>query len=161
MAVDAVDRPGGAVRAVFDRRGGCGGGDAVGVWVRAAGHTLLPGLGVPGCAVLRAGAGQGRAVRPPRGAGARQDQRGQCVNVRVLVGRAAVRDPVLPVRWTLQRPAGGVLEFMVCFRIYCGLYCGIYWYVLAWYVLWYILFLVFIASIGMYLYVLTFDMCRY
>ena len=40
-----------------------------------------------------------------------------------------------------------------------------YWNVLAWYVLWYvilcILFLVCIANIGVYWYVVTFDMCRY
>ena len=52
--------------------------------------------------MLLAGAGQGRAVQPPLGAGARQesqDQHGQRVDVRVLVGRAqaAVRDTVLPV----------------------------------------------------------------
>ena len=34
------------MRAIFDERGGCGGGDAVGVRVRAAGSTVLPGLGV-------------------------------------------------------------------------------------------------------------------
>ena len=98
--------------------------------------------------MLRAGAGQGRAVQPPLGAGARQesqDQRGQCVNIRVLVGRAAVRDAVLPVRgghcsvllveywnswYVLEYIVVCIVEFigMYWHGMYCGIYC--FWYLL-------------------------------
>ena len=57
-----------------------------------------------------------------------------------------------------------LLNFLVCIGMYRNSCFGMYLYVLAWMfcgIYCYVLFLVCLASIGMYWYVLTFDLCKY
>ena len=63
-----------------------------------------------------------------------------------------------------------LLNFLVCIGMYRNSCCGMYLYVVCICMYWngmfcgiycYVLFLVCLASIGMYWYVLTFDLCKY